>query len=620
MKKRVLALLLAVVMLVGVLAACGGTGNSSTGGSGSGTTSTGGTGGGDTSTGGGEAGTSDVSTGPDDTSELYEFTRYFQYDTEVIKTWGDDMVSRALEKKFNVKIYGTKPDSDSDSKFALMLTDQSWPEVVYVARSQYMPRLIKAGGAIPLDPFRYEGNLYDKNMGETTLYVQAVDGKDYGFGTWVRSGKTGLRCTGGNNYWMINPKYYEAVGSPKLETLDDYHDYAVKIKEANLTNYNGAAVQPIYFSYSGNGRQVWNPIARSLGLENVPDDYWVGTWKDGKSTMEFATKNELVQEAIHIANQWFREGLWSPDTFSDDYTKMWERVSNGTYGLVWGDFSQDNSVNFRRLLTESDPESTYEVVGAKGPDGYDLSMYPFFPHEEGVVTYGDINGVAGWSQNVITPKATNPQRIFDVFSFMLDWEYAAWFQYGPPTSEAADEDKADTIWDGYDEDGTPQLKIKLSELTSTQSDALGAWIWNTPINSDPVDNIKFQVDAAQPEGSHDFTSYIQTQTSTTEEAPRAGQKLMSIEWENMGDAFETSSDLGVARQALQDYVAQNVPMALQAATDEECQSIIDDINAYYDANRGEDIREAYQAVVDSNVEAQGFSVLDPAQEVYKVLD
>ena len=52
----------------------------------------------------------------------------------------------------------------------------------------------------------------------------------------------------------------------------------------------------------------------------------------------------------------------------------------------------------------SNPSYTPGVV----PTGYDLTQYPFFPHEDGVVVYGDINGVAGWTQTVITPKAEKP--------------------------------------------------------------------------------------------------------------------------------------------------------------------------------------------------------------------
>ncbi len=627
MKKRVLALLVAVVMLVGVFAACGGGGNdSSTPTSSSGNSETASS---ETGSTGGEESTPETSNtgtaGPADTSEHIEVQRYSQYDWVQIKPWGGDMTSRALEKKFNITLNDYKPDADSDSRFALMLNDKSWPEAVCLTRTNYLPRLIEVGGAVEISQFYYDGSYFTDSIGELTREIESVDGKNYCFGVWSRSGLQGKGCTGGNYYWQINPKYYEAVGSPPLNTLDDYEQFALKVKEANLTSYDGLSVQPIFLFHYGNGKNLYWPISRSLGLENIVDDRWAATWKDGKSTVEFLSKNEKFVEAIKIANRWYNEGLFSADTFSNDDNLDYSFLATGRAALAWVDFSQDNTWNYRRLLTEAsgDPKDTYEVIGAEGPSGYDLTEYPFFPHEDGVVVYGDINGVGASSVNVITPLAVEEgvaNRLYDLFGFMLSKEFSAWAQWGPPSVDAAEGDAENCIYDEYDADGIPQINMNLDELTSTKSDQLGAWFWTGmgPINADYVDALKFGVDAQQPEGHHDFTAYIQTQVSSTKESATEGQKLVSIEWENMSDSVETSSDLGAQRQALYDKFDQLVPQMIQASDEATIDSLLQELNDYYDTQGGPEIQEAYQAVVDKNVETQGYSVLDPAFGAYDV--
>ncbi len=614
MKKRVLAVLLAVVMLVSVLAACGGGGNSSTT---SGVTSTpnstaGSTGDTSTTSGGGEEEPSNVATGPADVSEHYDFTRYARMDYYAVKEWGADLVSQALGEKFNVTMTTTKPDADADSRFAIMLQGGDWPEAVLLEKSVYMRRLVEAGGALNLRQFFYEGNNFEANMTETSIYSNGLDGEPYGVGTWVRGGNTGFVATGGNYYWMVDPAIYKQLGSMPLNTLDDYHDYLVAAKNANLTNSEGNSVTPVYFYPNGNGYNIYWPITRSLGGINFPDNYWVEEFIDGKATIEFLTKSEKVIEGLKIANQWYREGLWTADTLSDDADTSLSKMTTGRAALLWYDFSQDNTNNFRRILREStNNEHSWEVVGAEGPDGYDLTQYPFYPHEQGLTTYGDINGVVGWCQTCITPKAGDEAlRLFDMFSFMISPEYAAWAQYGPPSTALSNqEDKDATIWDEADENWAPKLKMSYGDLTSAQSDRLGAWLWMDPINSDPVDAIKFAVNAESE--SKDFTSTLQTQTTLDPDNPKAGTKLLSIETDNMSDSIATESDLGVARQALQDFCQQNIPNALMAADDATFDSIIASINDYYDTGSGEEIRETYQGVVDSNVKIQGYSVLDP---------
>ncbi|MDD2214215.1 MAG: hypothetical protein PHR21_06730 [Oscillospiraceae bacterium] len=583
--KQVLTLLTASAVMASLLAGC--SGNSS------GTTAAGG------SSSAGDSGTDSQTTaaGPDDTSERYSFTVYYNY-TGWSKTWGQDAASQYMSEKFNVDVNWTAPDSDPMAKLNIMVSSDDLPEVIVMDRGPDLNKIARGGYLQDLSQYMYEGSTYMEDVPDATRELLKIDGVLYSIPNWARKA-----ATGGNYQWIVNTSTYEAVGSPKLETLEDLHQYALKVKEANLTSYSGQSVLPFWCTNTDNAYYAWWPFYRAMGGALPQDTYW--TQDDG--TFQYGLENEKVLAALKMANQWYNEGLFTAEVFTDSADQFLEKVTNARPALLWYDFSQDDTNNFRRIVREkTNAETSYEVLGSENmlPDN------PMFPAADGVdVVYGDEGGTVGWNVNCITTKAENPQRIYDLFTWMLTKDGSINMMYGPEGG----------LWEGKDENGNPILKKAQSEFTSAELDAAGAWFWAQPAQADNVDLTKYAVNEKESAETKNWVVDIQANLCTyNEENPRMGQKFISDENTGLTDVIDPQSDLGVSRQTILDQSKAQYPKIIMAESEDEFNKLVSDLLAFAKSNNVDEITAAYQKKHDENVQIQGYSAYDPDYDVYKL--
>lgn len=589
MKAKILALLLVLVLAISCFAGCGDDTNSiastpeGTGSTGEGTSAPG--------------DPVDTANGPDDTSERYSFTVYYNY-TGWTKQWGIDEASKYMSEKFNVDINWYGPDSDPDSKLNLMVTSDDLPEVIILDRGPNLNKIARAGYLQDLSQYMYEGNSFEEDIAEATRDLLKIDGVLYGIPNWARKG-----ATGGNYQWLVNTAAYEEVGSPKLETFEDLHEYALAVKEANLTSYSGQSVFPFWCTNTENALYVYQPFYRALGMPNLVADYF--TQENG--VIQYGAESENFIQALRNANQWYNEGLFTAEVFTDNSDQFLEKVTNARAGLMWYDFSLDDTNNFRRIVREkTDNATSYEVLGSEAflPD----SM--MFPGTDGVdITYGDEAGTIGWNVNCITTKAENPQRIFDLFTWMLTKEGSINMMYGPEGG----------LWEGSDEIGNPILKKPQSEFTAAELDNAGAWFWAQPAQSDNVDNTKFAVNDKESPETKNWAVDIQAHlTSYDEQNPRIGQKFITDQTVGLTDTIDPQSDLGVNFQSVKDYSKAQLPKIIMAGSESEFDALVADLLQYAKNNNVDDICAAFQGRFDENVSTQGFNAYDESYDVYKV--
>lgn len=598
MKRRALALMLALALIMGIFAACG----SDPSGSGSGGGNSSQTEGGNESGGSDETEPSEVSAGPDDTSERYSFSVYYNY-TGWTKKWGVDAASKYMSDLFNIDVNWYCPDSDPDAKLNLMVSSNDLPDAIVMDRGPNLNKIAE-DYLQPLEQFCYPGNLYEENVAEDARKFIQINGKDYGIPNWAHK-----EATGGNNYWMINTAAYEAAGSPDIKTFDDMHDYLLKVKELNLKTYSGQDVLPFWCTNTDNGYYIYWPIYISRGMPNLVDNYYVQ--ENGK--IQYCLESSEFIEALKTANQWFNEGLFTADAFTDNGDQFLEKVTNGRPALLWYDFSQDDSNNFRRTVREQTQSKTsYEVLG------YNIlpetQLYP--PIEEGMVTYGAEETSPGWNVNVITKKAERPQRIFDLFSWMLTKDGSINQMYGPEGG----------LWEGKDDDGNPILKKPQSQFTANELDQAGAWFWTQPADAYNIDSTKFAVnDKEEPENKNwvvdlqgHMSSYGFEDPEKYPDGVRVGQKFLTNENVGLTDTVDPQSDLGVSRQTIIDYSKAQLPKIIMAKDEAEFNSLVEDLLGYVKAQNVDGICASYQEKHDANVELQGFSAYDPEHDIYKL--
>ena len=578
---KALAAVMAASMILTV-AGCGGGGNSSTAES---STSSKTESSAAESTGGDDA-SSEVtgSSGPDDTAEHYEFDAYYSYQGSV-KPWGEDAASKYMNEKFNITLNYSCPEADADSRLNLMISSDDLPDVVILDRNANWLKLINLGKLVDINTLKYEGCSFDEDILESTQKLLSVNGGLYGIPNWARKG-----ATGGNMSWMVNHDVYEQLGSPELKTLEDLHQFMLDAKDKGVKTSDDQSIFPWLPRNDDNGFNTVSAIYRSYGHPNLVDTYW----SQADNDIKLAVYDDNYISALKIANQWYKEGLFPETTYTDSTDQYTEKLSNGRAAVLYYDFSQDDTTHFRTLLQEKDG-NTYDLLG------WELKDSPIYPAADGVdYVYGEEGGTVGWNVNCITTKAENPQRIFDLYSWMLTKDGSINMMYGPEGG----------LWEGKDDEGNPILKKPEEELTSDEKNAAGCWFWSQPAHSDNVDLTKYAVNDQQPEGSRSWVISIQDHVFTPEDSIHPaipGQKFLTDENTGLSLEIDPTDDLGMARQAITDECKMRIPQIIMASDDATFDKLVQDLKDFAESNQVHDIEKIYTDKRASNIELQGYT-------------
>lgn len=578
---KALAAVMAASMILTV-AGCGGGGNSSTAES---STSSKTESSAAESTGGDDA-SSEVtgSSGPDDTTEPYEFDAYYSYQGSV-KPWGEDAASKYMNEKFNIKVNYSCPEADADSKLNLMISSDDLPDVIILDRNANWLKLINLGKLVDINTLKYEGCSFDEDILESTQKLLSVNGGLYGIPNWARKG-----ATGGNMSWMVNHDVYEQLGSPELKTLEDLHQFMLDAKDKGVKTSDDQSIFPWLPRQDDNGFHTVSAIYRSYGNPNLIDTYW----SQADNDVKLAVYDDNYIAALKIANQWYKEGLFPETTYTDSTDQYTEKLSNGRAAVLYYDFSQDDTTHFRTLLQEKDG-NTYDLLG------WELKDSPIYPAAEGVDwVYGEEGGTVGWNVNCITTKAENPQRIFDLYTWMLTKDGSINMMYGPEGG----------LWEGKDDEGNPILKKPEEELTSDEKNAAGCWFWSQPAHSDNVDLTKYAVNEQQPEESRSWVISIQDHVFTPEDSIHPaipGQKFLTDENTGLSLEIDPTDDLGMARQSITDECKMRIPQIIMASDDATFDKLVQDLKDFAESNQVHDIEKVYTDKRAANIELQGYT-------------
>ena len=578
---KALAAVMAASMILTV-AGCGGGGSSSA--ADSSTSSKTESSAAESTSGGDDSSATTGSSGPDDTTEPYEFDAYYSYQGSV-KPWGEDAASKYMNEKFNIKVNYSCPEADADSKLNLMISSDDLPDVIILDRNANWLKLINLGKLVDINTLKYEGCSFDEDILESTQKLLSVNGGLYGIPNWARKG-----ATGGNMSWMVNHDVYEQLGSPELKTLEDLHQFMLDAKEKGVKTSDDQSIFPWLPRQDDNGFYTVSAIYRSYGNPNLIDTYW----SQADNDVKLAVYDDNYVAALKIANQWYKEGLFPETTYTDSNDQFVEKLSNGRAAITYYDFSQDDTNHFRTLLQEKDG-NTYDLLG------WELKDSPIYPAAEGVDwVYGEEGGTVGWNVNCITTKAENPQRIFDLYSWMLTKDGSINMMYGPEGG----------LWEGKDENGNPILKKPEEELTSDEKNAAGCWFWSQPAHSDNVDLTKYAVNEQQPEASRSWVISIQNHVFTPEDSIHPaipGQKFLTDENTGLSLEIDPTEDLGMARQAITDECKMRIPQIIMASDDATFDKLVQDLKDFAESNQVHDIEKIYTDKRASNIELQGYT-------------
>lgn len=248
-----------------------------------------------------------------------------------------------------------------------------------------------------------------------------ADGKIHGFGHNVA-----LKAGSHENFfytWDIRWDLYQQLGCPAVKDLDGMIDLFKQMKEICPTDENGNETYALSIWPDWDGNMVM--YVKSLATAyNGWDEFELGLINT--ETGEFQgclDPDGLYIKCLRFLNKLYRAGLLDPNSASQTYTTMGEKVKAG--GIFWSIFNYAGS-------------SIYNTAEHLADGKY---MYSFLPEEATPISYGLSlsGGNRIWS---VGADAEYPELCLAIIDYLATAEGSLTMWYGPKG----------LTWD-YDEEG-----------------------------------------------------------------------------------------------------------------------------------------------------------------------
>ena len=281
--------------------------------------------------------------------------------------WSADL----LLDKFNVKI---NIIPDSDGTYATRMESGNLGDIVVWGADgdQYQDAVAQGllldweedGLAEEYAPYLWENyqNALEANRAKNP------DGKIHGFGHNVA-----LKAGSHENFfytWDIRWDLYQQLGCPEVKDLDELADLFVKMKEICPTDENGNETYAVSIWPDWDGNMVMYVKALATAYYGW-DEFELGLINTETGEFQGCLEPDgLYIQMLRFFNKLYREGLLDPNSASQTYSTMGEKVKAG--GTFWSIFNYAGSSIF----------NTAEHLDAG------KYMYTFVPEEATPISYG----------------------------------------------------------------------------------------------------------------------------------------------------------------------------------------------------------------------------------------
>lgn len=398
--RKIVSILLAVLMIMSMLAACGQSAQSSQSASPSAAPS--------------ESAAATASTepsaeatpeGPSWTQDTSPVTLdwYVDWDWYSGKWYPDALVHQEITKRTGVTVNFIVPPGGSSDKLNVMIASGEIPDIITTyANVPQLALLADAGMAASIEELAAQEapeflETYPKSMRDWYRYK---DGKLYWIPGGIKATETeGSEKTLGTTVGFAARKdIMDQLGiKPEDFNTQDGTIAALKKVADAKTTYNGSPVAPFYAGAEGGYGNTWGwCVTQMFGMEFESKD---GHYQD----IRLLPKN---LEMYKFANRIYREGLWSKDNFTSKVQQIEEKIAAGQVFSFCG--SIPDVENSMKTLAKSDPNAIFVSVG------------PVRASDAGEPTYG-VSGT-GWTSTVINNNSPKKARTMKFLSFYISNE------------------------------------------------------------------------------------------------------------------------------------------------------------------------------------------------------
>ena len=322
-----------------------------------------------------------------------------------------DEVNNAFDKKLFEQT-GMKIDiqTGNTDKLNMLIQTGKLPDIITLDANSTQRKLLEDQGMVqPLDTLMAE-YAPDLSVPQSMIdWYTAKDGHWYSIASFYY-GDDNIRDN--NGYFETHNQNYaredilQQIGMTydDLTTKEGFLNALRAVKEQNI-QYNGQTVVPYMVLFAD---KADTQVAQQLGAsEEAPD----GTFRSIYTTPEY-------REAMLLFNQMYREGLLTDESFTVDKSQLEQEVAAGR---VFASTAKTNVSNARQSLYASDNNAMMKYAGQFTGDTNDKVMVP-------------ANNNMGWTATMINKNAEHADRIIRMFAYMSskeavldnEWGVGAW--------------------------------------------------------------------------------------------------------------------------------------------------------------------------------------------------
>ena len=270
----------------------------------------------------------------------------------------------------------------------------------------------------------------------------------YGFGMDVATSRQGHKSF--MYSWDLRWDLYSQLGYPEIKNLDDLLAVFKKMKEICPTDELGNETYAASLWPDWDGNMVMYVKAMATAYYRY-DELGFGLYNPTNGEFYDALdENGPYIEMLRFFNQLYRAGLLDPNSMTQTYDEMSQKVKNG--GVFWGIFNYASSM----------------VYNTDKHLGEGKMMYARVPDEANPIVYGlsTLGGNRIWS---VGSKAAYPELCLAILDFFATPEGSMTMWYGP----------RGLMWD-YDENGGMYF-TELGDICNkdTKHDLNGV-VWTSP--------------------------------------------------------------------------------------------------------------------------------------------
>ncbi|MCI9230657.1 extracellular solute-binding protein [uncultured Acetatifactor sp.] len=327
--------------------------------------------------------------------------------------WSQNVFLKEIEEKANIKLeIISTPSSDSLEKRNLMLAGDDYPDLLLtdwtaiLTKSDIMQFAVKEGIFLPITEYvdKY-GNNMKRIFDENPAYREgstAPDGEIYGFARFSE-------C-------------YHCSAYPKIYFRQDWMDKLNLEMPTNTEELREVLRAFVNEDPNGNGEKdeigligatTWNtPVEFALmgmSFQTVKPDFWLSLGADGES-VEFSPSTDAYREGLRYIKSLYDEGLIDPTSFTQKEDIMAQTVRTEPH--VVGMYVCDHAAMGYDNSDPVEAENYQILIPVAGPDG--------FRRQGQNANEGTITGF----EAVITDKCQYPEAAFRLIDeFFYDDDY-----------------------------------------------------------------------------------------------------------------------------------------------------------------------------------------------------